>query len=408
MPTHSTPNDSVTAESELSRVQPFCADQLPEWLRNYTGELAIRYSVPQADLTLACLATAGTVVGSRAKAELGWGAQATASNLLVVMKPGASANLEEAVQHIIAPVLARQLEMLKRQGEFNDFKLENKIRPQKMRNAYLREGVLRNYLAEAGNLLRTAKPVLLVGRLNRGTLIRALKQSADGTLFMCNESAAQEGPSSTEDNPPMDMDLVERCLNRLPVRESLGRRKVEIAEPSLGGVLITTPPGFASWFDQFRLSPVLGSSLLLLRSPGKAAPINNAALEAVTFQEEWGARIEGLMKGWNPEGFPLRLSRQGLATLFEFRNQLQHLASSLIPPAHSMCTAPYQLAGRLMIGLHLLVDSGSPQIPDETVAAAVMLAKHYGPRQICTSRDANAAWMKDHSFHPELAHLDAA
>jgi hypothetical protein len=358
-------------------------------------------------LALACLATAGTVAGPRAKADLGWGAQATPSNLLVVLKADASANLGEAVQHIVAPVVARQFEILRRRGEFNDFKLENRIRPQKMRNPYLREGGLRNYLAKTGNLLRTAKPSLLVGRLDRETLLHTLSQSVDGTIFMCNEITDQEGSCSTGDNQQMDIDLVERCLNRLPVRESLGRVKVDMADPSLGGVLITTPPGFASWFDQFRLSPVLGSSLLLLRSPAKAAPINNAALGAVTLQEEWGARMEGLMDGWNPEGIPLRLSRQGLAMLFSFRNHLHKLASYLLQPAEDIYTAPYRLAGRLMIGLHLL-DGGSPQIPDETVATAVMLAKHYGPRQICTWKDMHDDWLKDHSFHPKLAHLGAA
>jgi hypothetical protein len=94
-------------------------------------------------------------------------------------------------------------------------------------------------------------------------------------------------------------------------------------------------------------------------------------------------------------------------TLFGVRNYLHKLASKLPLPFEEIYTAPYHLAGRLMIGLHLL-DGGAPQIPDQTVAAAVMLARHYGPRQICTSKDANAEWMEEHSFQPKVVCADAA
>jgi len=245
MQTQDTADESAKAVGELAQVQPFCTDRLPEWLRDYTGELSLRYTVPQADLTLACLATAGTVVGPRAKAELGWGAQPTASNLLVVMKPEVDANLEKAIQHVVAPVAARQNEILRRRGKFNDFKLERKLEilPPKMRHAFLSDADLRKYLKEAGNLLRTAKPALLIGSLDRETLLHSLSQSADGTLFMCNELAMQGDACPLEGNCQMDMDLVQRCLNRLPVIESFGQTRVGLAEPVLGGILVATPHG---------------------------------------------------------------------------------------------------------------------------------------------------------------------
>jgi hypothetical protein len=180
-----------------------------------------------------------------------------------------------------------------------------------------------------------------------------------------------------------------------------------MGEPSLGGLLVATPPGFGSWFAQFGQSPVLGSSVLLLRSPAKAAMINNAALEAVSLQEEWRIRVEGLMDDWNTEAFPLQLSRQGLVTLFDYHNELFHAASGLPQPAQGIFTAPYQLAARLMIGLHML-DCGSPQISKEMAETAVMLARHYGARQICAWQDARAGMSNCHDCKSKLVHLDAA
>jgi hypothetical protein len=328
---------------------------------------------------------------------------------LVVMRSEESANLGVAVQHIVAPIVVRQIKMLRRRAEFNDLKLEQKLenQPQKMRYAGFSNRDLRNYLKEAGNLLRTAKPALLIGRLDRESLLHTLSQSMDGTLFMCNELAIQGEPCPMEGNQEMELDLVQRCLNRLPIIESFGRTKVNIGEPSLGGVLIAARLSFASWFAQFGQSPVLGSSLLLLRSPAKAAMINNAALEGVSLQQGWSVRIGGLMDGWNPKAFPLQLSRQARVTLFNFHNELFDLTSRLLQPAHEMYTAPYRLATRLMIGLHLL-ESGSPEISEKTAAAAVMLARHYGPRQICTWKDAHANTMNGHDFPSRLVHLDAA
>jgi len=135
--------------------------------------------------------------------------------------------------------------------------------------------------------------------------------------------------------------------------------------------------------------------------------INNAVLEAVSLEREWCVRIEGLMNNWNPEAIPLQLSRQARVTLFDYRNELVRVASSLLQPAHEMYTAPYQLATRLMIGLHLL-ECFSHEISDETAATAVMLARHYGARQICTWKDAHADMANCHDSRLKLVHLDAA
>src|ERR1700677_4006874 len=127
MPTQETTKGTVDALGELSIVPPFCADPLPEWLHDYTGELAVRYTVPQSDLLLACIATAGTAGRRWAKTQLGWGARPVAPNLLVVFRPGDSSNLLPAVQHIVAPLVARQHEMLRRQEAFESIKIQKQV-----------------------------------------------------------------------------------------------------------------------------------------------------------------------------------------------------------------------------------------------------------------------------------------
>jgi hypothetical protein len=391
---------------ELERMQPFCADQLPDWLAKYTGELAIRYTVPQSDLALACIATAGTIVGPRAKAEIGWGARATASNLLVVISPRKSSNLEQAVQHIVAPVVNRQNEMLRLNSELNASKVKKdlELHLEQAQTARPDAQARREHLTEIAKLRRFSKPALLVGELDRETLLRTLSQSVDGTLFLCNELARQQDPYHMEKCGPLDNDLIHRCLNRSPIIESLKQGTVRIPEPALGGVLVATTFSLPSWFAQFGRSSALGSSLLLLESPAKPADINSAALDVVSLQNEWHSRIESLMGVWNPEAIPLRLSRKARVILFDFHNQVVGLTAGLLQPAQEIFASPYQLATRLMIGLHLL---GRPdlQISDETAAAAVMLARHYGPRQLC-------AWKDIYDPMPEalsrLVHLEVA
>jgi hypothetical protein len=409
MPTPCTADGSAKAAQDLAQVPPFCVDQLPKWLRDYTGELSLRYTVPQSDLALACIATVGTIAGSRAKVGLGWGAQANGSNLLVVLKPEENSNLGFAMQHIVAPVVARQIEILNRRREFNDFKLERKLelRSHKMAFAYVSDEGLRQYLEEPGNLLRTAKPALLLGRLDRETLLRALSQSVDGRLFMCNELAFEGHPCPAEGDSKLDLELVQRCLNRLPITESFGRAEVNISEPSLGGVLVATPLGFASWFTQFESSPVVGSSLLLLRSPAKQAVIDNPALEALSLQNEWCMRMDHLMDGWNPEAVPYQISRKAKVKLFCFHNDLIRSTSKLPQPAIHVYRAPYQLAIRLMVGLNLL-ETGSLQISSETAETAVNLARHYGRRQLCTWMDAHADTTASRDAQSKLLRLHAA
>src|SRR5580692_981449 len=72
---------------KLSQVPPFSCEGLPNLLNNFTQELATRYRVPQSDLVLACIATAGTVVSPNGKLETGWGKQPVPSNLLVILSP---------------------------------------------------------------------------------------------------------------------------------------------------------------------------------------------------------------------------------------------------------------------------------------------------------------------------------
>jgi len=183
---------------------------------------------------------------------------------------------------------------------------------------------------------------------------------------------------------------------------------VKVPEPSLGGVVVATPVGFASWFNNCDASPVIGTSLLLLRSPAMPADIYKSTLTEVGFQDAWHQRIEGLMDSWNPEAVPLRVCPPALERLFSYHNDISSQTARLPPDAQAVCCAPYSLATRLMIGLHLLSDA-SPQIANKTAATAVSLAQHYGARQCSVWLDAHAYILHmDPAARSNLVRLDVA
>ncbi len=257
-------------------------------------------------------------------------------------------------------------------------------------------------------MLRIAKPALLIGRLDRETILRALSQCVDGTLFLCNESARQEGGFTMETDQPLDAELLLRCLNRFPIDEFIGRAHVQIGEPSLGGVLIAPPLSFASVFGQCGGSPALGGGLLLLRSPAKATLITNAILERFTSQEAWRRQMEDLMT-WNPDAILLRKTNGARAKLFVFYNEVLKTLPELPAGAQELVAASYNLATRIMVGLHLM-DRRFHEITEKTAVTAVQLAKHYSARQICAWLDAHADGVTGHDFQgqPRVVRMKAA
>jgi len=328
---------------KFADVSEFSAEQLPDELRAYTRELAARYTVPQSDLVLACIATAGTAVGFRAKAYLGWGAQATPSNLLAVFKSEPSTNLRVAIEHIVVPIHNRQTELLRQHGQVDEAKLKKDLKIARGRVAAARLGdpETSQDLAAYTKLQQLALPALLVEGLDRNTLLQTLSESADGTMFFSGEFTANGKPCLLEEERSLDMDLVERCLGRAPVMESFGRIKVKVPEPSLGGVVVAAPDGFESWFNNCDASPVIGASLLLLRSPAMPAEIYKSALTEVRLQDAWHQRIEGLMDHWNPEALPLHVCPPALECLFGYHNDILSQTARLPPDARSVCCAPF-------------------------------------------------------------------
>ena len=384
---------------ELTQVPPFSADLLPYLLRDFSQELADRYGgVPQADLALACIATAGTFVSPHAKLETGWGKTAIPSNLLVIFAPKRNSNLAAAVQHIVAPVLAQQSQIIQRRVNADPAILDKEIALAQSRtpsqDAYnSHSSPPRRDLAQCDQLhylhelLRYRKPIIAVNGLERATLLRALSQSVDGGLFCYSEAlAALPAISPGRNGASVDFDLLWHCLNRVPILGDYDCGNVMFPEASLGGVVIATPNAVEGWLAHMgeAKSPADGS--LAIRSDAGGVTVKDSVFTRLVHERGWAMRLAALylLRSAPPE--PYFLTMEARIALFKFHNKALSWASRLPDPAGRMVMAWPHLAVRIALGVHFTNNTGSA-IEAASVEAGVELARHFGSRQL-------VAWSK--------------